>query len=93
MSLFSRLKRAVKYTRLRFSTRVLKRSFPGCELMLPPLPHNTSFSDGSLMPFSSGVTIAVLLDVDAASESIVAVGDMKFSCGGMLCSGAEVQNT
>jgi len=83
MRRFSRLKRAVKYTRLRFSTNVRKRSFPGCELMLPPRPQSTSFSAGSLMPLSSGVTMMVLLVVDVASES-VAVGDMMLSSGGIL---------
>lgn len=37
---FSRLNRAVKYTRLRFSTNVRKRSLPGCELIEPPRPQS-----------------------------------------------------
>jgi len=64
--------------------------------MLPPRPHKTSFSAGSLTPLSaSGVTIIIddaappavlLLDAKEAppsSESVVAVGDMIRSWGGI----------
>jgi len=43
---FSRLKRAVKYTRFLFSTKLRNCSLPWCELMFPPRPHKTSLGLG-----------------------------------------------
>jgi len=81
---FSRLNRAVKYTRLRFSTSNRKRSFPGWELMDPPRPHKTSFSLGSLTQslsnpesFSSGVT----KEIERSSPLSLVLSNLSIATG------------
>jgi hypothetical protein len=68
---FSRLKRAVKYTRFRFSTKVRNRSFPGCELILPPRPHRTSLSAGTLTQDGSSGDTCVAAAVAAAVDALI----------------------
>lgn len=65
---FSLLNLAVKYTRFLFSTRSRNLSFPGCELIEPPLPHKTSLSVGSLThPMSFSPSVGVTKDLSSLS--------------------------
>jgi hypothetical protein len=79
INLFSLLNRAVRYTLFLFSTNCLNSSFPGWELMEPPLPHKTSFSCGSWtnvgdIPADPGVTIAPSLS-EAIDEGVLMTSD------------------